>query len=203
MNRKDFLVRSGVFTGAAMWAPSLMATPMQPAGADIQPVLLPPLPPLEHGGSMGIRTRIYSTMTNGVYSSVECAVAPKNMGPPPHMHKELDELMFVTEGTAHVLIGNDVVKVEAGGWHLRPRMMKHTFWNAGEQDLRFIDMYFHQPFEKYLEKIFFDLNEANGFPEGSEAKMNAINQLNDEFGVLFGDDSWSERQRIVAEFKLK
>jgi oxalate decarboxylase/phosphoglucose isomerase-like protein (cupin superfamily) len=142
-------------------------------------------------------------MTNGVYSSVECAVAPLTMGPPPHMHKELDELMYVTEGTAHVLIGNEVVKVEAGGWHLRPRMLTHTFWNAGEKPLRFIDMYFHQPFEKYLEKIFFELNEANGFPEGSDAKMNAINQLNEEYGLLFAANSWDERQRIAGEYGLK
>lgn len=46
---------------------------------------------------LNIRTRIRSAMTNAVYSNVECAVAPKTMGP-PHFHKELDELMYVTEG---------------------------------------------------------------------------------------------------------
>jgi mannose-6-phosphate isomerase-like protein (cupin superfamily) len=203
MNRKDFLLRSGFIASAALWSPALMSSPVVSSEGDILPVLLPPMLPLEHSGSMGVRTKIYSAMTNGIYSSVECAVAPKTMGPPPHMHKELDELMFVTEGTAHVLIGDEVVKVEAGGWHLRPRMLKYTFWNAGNGDLRFIDMYFHQPFEKYLEKIFLELNEANGYPEGSDAKMSAINQLNDEFGVLFAEDSWSERQRIAKEYELK
>jgi len=203
MDRKDFLKYSGMLTAAAMWTPTFAQSQVKTPEKDLQPVLLAPLSPLDHGGSMSIRTRIYSAMTNGVYSSVECAVAPKTMGPPPHMHRELDELMYVTEGTAHVLIGSEVVQVQAGGWHLRPRMITHTFWNAGTGPLRFIDMYFHQPFEQYLEKIFLELNDAHGYPEGSAAKTEAIKQLNEEFGVLFADDSWSERNRIAKEYELK
>ena len=203
MDRKDFLRYSGVLTAAAFWSPAVASSRVAMSDNAIQPVLLPPLPPLEHGGSMAVRTRVNSAMTNGIYSSVECAVAPLTMGPPPHMHKELDELMYVTEGTAHVLIGDEVVEVNAGGWHFRPRMLTHTFWNAGEASLRFIDMYFNQPFEQYLEKIFFELNDAHGYPEGSEKKMQAINQLNEEFGLLFAENSWDERQRIVAEYGLK
>lgn len=203
MDRNDFLKYSSLLTASVLWTPVLSQTQHGLSNDHIEPVLLPPLPPLEHGGNMGIRTLIHSAMTNGVYSSVECAVAPKTMGPPPHMHKELDELMYVTEGIAHVLIGDDVVEVKAGGWHLRPRMLTHTFWNAGAEPLRFIDMYFHQPFERYLEKIFMELNEEHGYPEGSEVKTKAIQKLNEEYGVLFADDSWNERQRIAAEYGLK
>ena len=124
------------------------------AGSDgIEPVLLPPATVGTSWG-LNIRTRVRSEMTGGVYSNVETAVAPKTMGPPPHHHKELDELMYVLEGTASVLVGKEVVEVQAGGWHLRPRLITHTFWNAGNATLRFIDMYFNQPFEQYLEKIF-------------------------------------------------
>lgn len=203
MNRKDFLKYSGMMSVAALWTPALAQPQSIAPDKDLQPVLLPPLPPLDHGGSMSIRTRIYSAMTNGVYSSVECAVAPQTMGPPPHMHKELDELMYVTQGTAHVLIGDEVVQVQAGGWHLRPRMITHTFRNASAEPLHFIDMYFHQPFEEYLEKIFLELNEAHGYHEGSAAKTEAIHQLNEQFGVLFAEDSWNERQKIVKQYGLK
>jgi uncharacterized cupin superfamily protein len=47
--------------------------------------------------------------THDLYSNMECAVAPKLMGPPPHYHKELDELMYIIDGTASILIGGDVV----------------------------------------------------------------------------------------------
>lgn len=203
MDRKDFIKYSGLLGAVAFCSPNYISSQHVISNNELQPVLLPPLPSLDHGGSMAVRTRINSTMTNGLYSSVECAVAPLTMGPPPHMHKELDELMYVTEGTAHVLIGDEVVEVKAGGWHLRPRMIQHTFWNASESRLHFIDMYFNQPFERYLEKIFFELNEDHGYPEGSEKKSQAMHQLNEEFGVIFSANSWEERVRIAAEYGLK
>jgi mannose-6-phosphate isomerase-like protein (cupin superfamily) len=141
-------------------------------------------------------------MTNGTFSSVECAVAPKRMGPPPHYHKELDEIMMVLEGTATILIGDDVVEVQAGGWHLRPRLIKHTFWNASEKPLRFVDMYFNQPFEEYLERIFFELTPENGFPDDSEAKRKEIGLLNEKFGLVFAPDCMTEQNAIVKKYGL-
>lgn len=167
-----------------------------------QQVLLPALPPLEHNNGLQIRVWVRSAMTNGMYSNVECAVGPKLMGPPPHYHKELDELMYVVEGTANVLVGNEVVEVHAGGWHLRPRMLKHTFWNVSDKPLRFIDMYFNQPFEEYLEEIFHKLTPNNGYPDGSERKNNAIMALNEKFGLIFPDNSFEEMEDIKRMYGL-
>jgi len=164
MERRDFLLNSALltaFTGLSQTAFGESNNGILPDG--IKPVLLPSLPPLDHKGSSDIRVWIRTSMTNGLFSSVECAVAPKTMGPAPHWHKELDELMFVLEGTASVLIGDEVVQVEAGGWHLRPRMIKHTFFNASDKPLRFVDMYFNQPFEEFLEKIFHQLTPKTVF----------------------------------------
>jgi oxalate decarboxylase/phosphoglucose isomerase-like protein (cupin superfamily) len=124
------------------------------------------------------------------------------MGPPPHHHKELDEIMYVVEGTASVLVGDDVVEVKAGGWHLRPRMIRHTFWNGSDQPLRFIDMYFNQPFEEYLEKIFHELTEANGYVDGSQEKNHQIDQLNERFGVVFASSAFDERDEIARTYGL-
>jgi len=161
------------------------------------------MPPLEHKGGMDIRVWVRSTMTNGLYSNVECAVAPKLMGPPPHYHKELDELMYVVDGTASILIGEEVVEVQAGGWHLRPRMLKHTFWNASDQPLRFFDMYFNQPFEEYLEQIFHELTPEKGYPEGSEVKNKEMKILNEKYGLIFPSNAFAERQDIVNKYDLK
>lgn len=64
-------------------------------------------------------------------------------------------------------------------------------------------MYFNQPFEQYLEKIFFELTEKNGFPEGSEAKIKALNALNQQFGVGFSDTSFKEMDEIKKKYGLK
>ena len=171
--------------------------------ATLNPVLLPASAPLDNKGGMQIKTWVRSAMTNGLFSNVECAVAPKLMGPPPHYHKELDELMYVVEGTASILIGDDIVQVEAGGWHLRPRMLKHTFWNASDKPLRFFDMYFNQPFEEYLERIFLELTVENGYEDGTEKKNIEISKLNDKFGLVFPSSAFDERTEIMNKYNLK
>jgi mannose-6-phosphate isomerase-like protein (cupin superfamily) len=204
MERRDFIMKSGLLAAfGAMSQTAFSGAPHIPAENPLKPVLIPALPPLDHQGGMTIRTRVRSAMTNGLYSNVECAVAPKMMGPPPHFHKELDELMYVVEGTASILIGDEIVEVQAGGWHLRPRLIKHTFWNASEKSLLFVDMYFNQPFEEYLERIFHELTAENGYPDGSEAKNNEINLLNQKFGLVFPQGAFDERQEIINKFGLK
>jgi len=211
MERRNFLLSAGLLTvfgaisGSGFGAIGNTISPEKP-GNDNDPMkqmLLPALPPLDHNGDLAIRIWVRSAMTNGLYSSVECAVAPKTMGPAPHWHRELDELMLVLEGTASILMGDEVVTVEAGGWHLRPRMIKHTFWNASDKPLRFMDMYFNQPFEEYLERVFYELTPENGFPDGSEAKEKEHERLLKKFGIMNSPDAWDERQEIADRYGLK
>ena len=111
--------------------------------------------------------------------------------------------MYVLEGTASVLVGGEIVEVQAGGWHLRPRMIEHTFWNATGSALRFIDMYFNQPFELYLERIFFELTPQNGFEEGSPEKIRELDALNQKFGVIFPANAFRDLEEIKKKFMLR
>ncbi len=202
MNRRQLLKSSAVGSlMATLPFSSLFSNAVNDTA--IKPVLLPPAPPLDHKGTMDIKVWIRSSMTGGVYSNVECAVAPKTMGPAPHYHLELDELMYVVDGTASVLVGDDMVHIEAGGWHLRPRMIKHTFWNASDKPLRFFDMYFNQPFEDYLEAIFHKLTPENGYPRGSQKFIDEIVKLTDQFGLKRYDNAEAEKQSIMKQFGLK
>ncbi len=204
MERRDFVLKSSILAAFGGLSQSGMSSPQVPTVSDaILPFLLPSMPPLDHKGGMDIRVWVRSSMTNGLYSSVETAVAPKLMGPSPHYHKELDELMYVIDGTASILIGDEVVEVQAGGWHMRPRMLKHTFWNASDQPLRFFDMYFNQPFEEYLEQIFHELTPEKGFPEGSEAKNNKMKMLREKFGLFSPPNAFAEKQEIMKKYGLK
>ena len=181
--------------GAALIAPVPPTT--------IDPVLLPAMPPLDHKDSMNIRVWVRSAMTNGLFSSVECAVAPKVMGPPPHLHKELDELMLVLDGTVNVMVEGEIVEISAGGWHLRPGGLSHNFWNASDRPVRFIDMYFNQPFEEFLEKIFFEYTPEKGYPFGSKERDLVVNQLNEQFGLVYAATANDERKAIMDKFGLK
>ncbi|MEI7726745.1 MAG: cupin domain-containing protein, partial [Bacteroidota bacterium] len=122
MERREFFIKSMILAASGVLSQTAFGGgEVTLPEAPLKPVLIPARAPLDNKGGMDIRTLIRSSMTNGVYSNVECAVAPKMMGPPPHYHKELDELMYVADGTASILIGNDIVEVQAGGWHFRPR----------------------------------------------------------------------------------
>lgn len=133
-------------------SPQAVAPVLQ--GAPLTPFYLPPAPPLQLGPTgLALRTRVRSTQTNRQYSCVEFMIGAKQMGPPPHVHRDLDEIMFVLAGTVTVLVGETVYTVPAGGWHLRPRGLVHTFWNATAQPAHYLDMYFNQNFEDFLEEL--------------------------------------------------
>jgi mannose-6-phosphate isomerase-like protein (cupin superfamily) len=105
---------------------------------------------------LGMPTGVKLThdQTYGQVSIVEVSLAPRQMGPPPHVHYELDEIMRVLEGTVTVLEGDKAVEVAAGGWHFRPRGVVHTFWNGHDAPAKFIDFYpSSQNFAHYLEEL--------------------------------------------------
>lgn len=200
--RRSFVQQS--LAGLSLpFLPGFLPSLAEPGKEDLKPFVLPAQAPLAHNNGMQIRTWVRQSMTGGLYSSVECAVGPGLMGPPPHYHLELDELMYVAEGTAHILMGDEVVKVETGGWHLRPRNITHTFFNPGEKGLRFFDMYFQQPFEEYLEAVFFKINAENGFPDGSEKKNKEMDRLNKQFGLVFPPNAFSKRDSLMKEYGLR
>lgn len=98
--------------------------------------------------------KLQHNQTDQQFSCIECWLEPRQMGPPPHVHYALDEIMYVTEGIVTLLAGDEVVEVSAGGWHYRPRGIVHTFWNGHDAPAKFIDMYpSTQDFAHYLEEL--------------------------------------------------
>ncbi|WP_157576705.1 cupin domain-containing protein [Asinibacterium sp. OR53] len=170
----------------------------------LSPFYLPPQPPLQPGPiGYNIRTWVRSSQTNKQFSCVETAVAPKQMGPAPHVHHDLDEIMFVLEGTATVWMDGKVQEIAAGGWHLRPRRIPHTFWNGADKPLRFIDMYFNQNFEDFLEELFHqiipDMQKLHLSP-ADPVIVKRMAELDSRFGVTTFHE---KRQPLIEKYKLK
>ena len=71
---------------------------------------------------MKVGVKMAHAQTYGQFSCIETYLAPRQMGPPPHVHYELDEMMRVIEGTVTLLEGDKVVEVPAGAHHARSKM---------------------------------------------------------------------------------
>jgi mannose-6-phosphate isomerase-like protein (cupin superfamily) len=97
--------------------------------------------------------KVRSEHTNGQMCCQEIYLKPRQAGPPPHLHKELDEVMRVVEGSVHVMVGDTVTEMMAGDWHVRPHGVIHTFWNASDQPARIIDIYLNQDFLSFFEEL--------------------------------------------------
>jgi mannose-6-phosphate isomerase-like protein (cupin superfamily) len=163
----------------------------------------PPDTALEAPAGLNIRIRVRSTQTSNQFACAEVLVMPKTMGPAPHYHKELDEVMFVQKGIASVMVGDEVHEVKAGGWHIRPRNIPHTFWNAQDENLVFFDMYFNQNFEDFLEELFQkivpDMMDKK-IPRNDPAFVKRLNDLYSKYGMVAFPE---QRQPIIDKYGLK
>ncbi|MBC6991983.1 cupin domain-containing protein [Hymenobacter sp. BT491] len=204
------LTTAALGTGFLGWLPNESAAASQAAphktfsSSPLPPFLLPPAAPLQlNTRGIVMRTWVRSSQTNRQYSSVEFLIGPKQMGPPPHVHRDLDEIMFVLSGTVSVLVEETVYTVPAGGWHLRPHGLVHTFWNATDAPAHYVDMYFNQNFEDFLEelngKILADMEKYKLTPaDPGIAKRWA--DLDRRFGITTFFD---QRQPLIDKYGLK
>lgn len=159
-----------------------------------------PLQPGPHG--VDIRVRVRSSQTANQYTCVETALGPRTMGPSPHRHEHPDELAFVREGTLSVMVEDEVYDVPAGGMHWRPRGLVHSFWNATDEPVCFLDMFLNQNFDEYLE-AFFALRDAVNQPESTVSDQEfgeRMAELDSEFGVTQFHD---RRGEILNRYELK
>ncbi|MEO5943841.1 MAG: cupin domain-containing protein [Ferruginibacter sp.] len=133
-------------------------------------------------GDNDITFKLDKSQTSGNLGSAETILLPGNLGAPPHHHKTFDEICIVQEGTLHIMVGEEVFEVKAGGWHLRPRGIVHTFWNTGDIPAKFIELYApggHEAYMKGLTKLF----EGNKRPTAADLK-----KLGDQYDITFEFD---------------
>lgn len=167
--------------GAAIAEPLFAAA--EPATPNRHAVLLKP----EEGrrgkfGDCEIHFRLASEHTDGLLACTEMMMPPGSLGAPPHYHNKSDEILRVLEGTIHVMVGDDVFAVPAGGWHVRPRGLVHTFWNAGPGPARAIDVYVPGGHERYMSAL------ADLFEGGKRPAPGQLAAFADRFDIVYRFD---------------
>src|SRR5215218_3492159 len=154
-------------------------------------------------GSIGVRFMIDGEDTHdGGFSLVEHPMPPRRVAAPLHKHTREDEYSFVLEGRMGALLGEEVVYAGTGDLVFKPRDQWHTFWNAGDEPCRILEIISPAGFEKFFDELV-DLTSAgpldpSGLPElgaryGLEANMESIPGLCERFGVTFGPERGAQR----------
>jgi quercetin dioxygenase-like cupin family protein len=132
---------------------------------------------------LGTVHKVPAFVTEGRLAIVEHTLPPKALAAPVHRHSREDELSIVLEGTIGALLGEDVVTAGPGAYVLKPRGQWHTFWNAGETPLRFIELIIPGGFDGYFARLS-PLLQAAGEPD-----FGAIQSLAAEYGIEFDFES--------------
>jgi mannose-6-phosphate isomerase-like protein (cupin superfamily) len=106
-----------------------------------------------HLGGIGVRFMAWAAETGGGFSLVEHPMAPRALAAPLHRHTHEDEYSYVLEGRMGADLGGEVVYGDPGDLVFKPRGQWHTFWNAGDEPCRILEIISPGGFERYFEEL--------------------------------------------------
>jgi len=144
-------------------------------------------------GGMDLLFRLTKNQTGGHMSCDEVTIKPGFLGAPPHLHRTIDEICYVIEGTVNILVGDEVFTVNAGDWHLRPRGIVHTFWNESNQPAKFIDIYLPGGHEEYMVEL------AALFENNNKPKPADFIKLANKYDIIY---SWDKLEGIMKKYNV-
>src|SRR3954470_16557054 len=128
------------------------------------------------------------------FSLVEHPMSPRALAAPVHRHTREDEYSYVLEGRMGALLGDDVVEAGPGDLVHKPRGQWHTFWNAGDEPCRILEIISPAGFEEFFAEL--SPLTAGGAPDpeamgelcaryGLEMQPESLPGLCARFGVRF------------------
>jgi mannose-6-phosphate isomerase-like protein (cupin superfamily) len=133
-------------------------------------------------GSIGVRFMIDADQTDGGFSLVEHPMSAHALAAPLHRHAREDEYSYVLEGRVGALLGDEVVIGEPGDLIFKPRNQWHTFWNAGDEPARILEIISPAGFERFFSQLV-DLGGV------TRAEPESLMALCGQFGLEIDPDS--------------
>jgi uncharacterized cupin superfamily protein len=99
-------------------------------------------------------------------------MSPRALAAPVHRHTREDEYSDVLEGRMGALGGDEVVEAGPGDLVFKPRNQWHTFWNAGDEPCRILEIISPAGFERFFQELS-DLGGAMAAPPEDVAELSA------------------------------
>ena len=120
----------------------------------LQPIILQPNEGRNYNcGSMTAVFKADEEETNFNYCVSEWWMDANSKGPGKHLHKENDEIFYILEGTASLLIDDDWIDVEKGSFVRIPSNTLHDFENRTDKRMGFLNFFIPGGFEGKMPSI--------------------------------------------------
>ena len=103
--------------------------------------------------SIGVRFMLDGARSGGGVALIEHPIPPRGLVAPLHKHSREDEYSYVLEGRVGALLGDEVLVGGPGDLIFKPRNQWHTFWNAGDEPARILELISPAGFEGYFAEL--------------------------------------------------
>ncbi len=144
-------------------------------------------------GSIGVRFMIDGADAGSRFSLVEHPMSPHALAAPLHRHHNEDEYSFVIEGRMGALLGDEHLEAGPGDLVHKPRGQWHTFWNAGDEPCRILEIISPAGFERF----FAELVDLGGV---AQAGPEQLGELCERFALEMDPDSVPD---LIQRFQVR
>jgi gentisate 1,2-dioxygenase len=124
---------------------------------------------------------------------VEHVISAGALAAPLHRHSREDEYSYVVSGRVGALLGDDVILGGTGDVIFKPRHEWHTFWNAGDEPARILEIIAPAGFEQYF-------TELIGLGGSTRADPQDLRALSERYGLEVRPQSIPE---LAQRFQLR
>ena len=104
-------------------------------------------------GSIGVRFMLSADESGGGVALVEHPMSPRALAAPMHRHANEDEYSFILTGRVGAMLGEEVLEGGPGDLIFKPRDQWHTFWNAGDEPARILEVISPAGFEGFFKQL--------------------------------------------------
>jgi quercetin dioxygenase-like cupin family protein len=145
--------------------------------------------------ALGMTVKVRAHHCDGELFIVE-GVIPPGVMIFPHTHSREDECGYVLDGELTYLIGDEVRVATAGAYVVRPRGIRHAFWNSADAPARVMEIHTPATFDGFYEQvgeIVADLGLDS--PKGRAA----FDELNARYGLV---QHWDLVPQLVERYRI-
>lgn len=144
--------------------------------------------------ALGTTYKVLSESVGGSAAIVEHTLDAKCLGAPMHKHTRENEISYVLEGELSVIQNGEVQTAGPGEYIVKPKEIFHTFWNAGDKTVRFIEIITPGNFEYYFAEL------APYLLTGQPPQMDKVRETASKYGLIV--DLFAAEE-IIKKYGLK